>query len=519
MILKFFTVKGINRFFKESNMKIKLVLSALFLFLAVSAFAQDPAGGLAKFLLLGGNEGDYRIIDEAQIQQKQIEWGMMAQTQDRELYEKALIEAKAAFDDLYGSCTDGRNLNSCSGFRKLVQIHINTSGGAPKDEKALIHAADLQTAVQNYFEKRTTFLQKIAAVAVTQDVFSGIAKGGEGNQERQYELGAFNLKAFAKVYQDAVAELDQQARELTYRVDLNLTVFVTEPGQGLTPPDAMFTPDQLAENIRVLQQALALTPEEEEAIELLSINLGRQLLSFFNANNKKLYWYNDEQTKNGKDFVESISNKFRTLQWVRGGLCMKLGVPAIDIAEPKKFNLNYLNRGLSDEDFRFAQATEWDEGNIYSILQRFDEFFLSVRSQAGEFNEAGGLMGFVNRVNSTLTWHNEAKAALSMMRLLRENMTDELDIARNLVLGCNKVKERYKQKYGSFRDEFYNGYIKPILRGTVIGTSGDPTMLAFQEAGPVIFGKVRAKTDYDMFLAEHPGADELDALLDDLNLD
>lgn len=185
---------------------------------------------------------------------------------------------------------------------------------------------------------------------------------------------------------------------------------------------------------------------------------------------------------------------------------MRIGVPALDIPKPSSFNIDYLTRGVTSSQMRIVQKAERNEDAIRQTLSRFDQLFTSVSSQVGEYDNVGGVMGFLNRVNSTFTWHNEVQAYMNVMHILRDNMVDELDLASNAITGCEKVRERYYAKYGSLKDEQFLQIASSMLEGLNFGGDADSLTRAFSSAGAIITAKGRYFRDLQRFIKEHPSA-------------
>jgi hypothetical protein len=494
-----------------------LAVAGTFVFLAGATVALAQIGVMP----VATHPGEYTITDRSRIETQKIEWSMLAQKEDQQAYQKSADDSYAAYTALYEK------------FNALRLIHQNTV--VAKSGKAMVDIAVLTQAINDYIKARDLFIQKIAAIQVTQDVWSGLASdvpsqpGNKASPEELaqaekakaqaliYKRGSLNLKAFADTYNKAVEKMDSEARELTYRVNNHVTVITTEPKMGLEIPEAQMSPDALKAEFEERMKNSTLTEDEIEDVGQVSIALGRMMLSFGDANSKHLYVFNDLQNKDRDDWIESMQTKNRLLHWTRAVYCMRLGVPGLDLPKLKAFNLDYLVRGMGKdgERMRITQKAEWSEANIRSTLTRFDQLFLSLQSQSGEFNKEGGVMKYLHRVNSALTWHNEVRAYMSIMLLLRENMLDELDLAAGGLAGCEKVRSRYYARYVSLKDPLFMKTVSSFLDGIMVSGSGDDLTNSFRDLGIVLKGKGEYMKEVRKFMKQHPGADMVTKALDD----
>lgn len=346
---------------------------------------------------------------------------------------------------------------------------------------------------------------------MTQSVWAtnAASKQIEQTEIEMYRLGSLNLKAFADTYKEGIKNIDAMTIGLTYRYATSFGPQVTADGMGLEIPSATVTPDSLVAALQEQQKNLELSRKEKADLGLVSNELGRMMLGFVDTNATKLYWFNGMQKEDKEKWIESVETKARILKWVRAVYCMQIGVPVLDIPDARKFNLAYLTRGVPESTFRIGQkeSAERDEQNIRKMISRFDEVFVSVSSQAGEYNNVGGIMGYMNRANSLLTWHNEIAAYLSIMKILRENMVDELDLAESAGApeGCEKVRARYYARYGSIvKDTAFNQKVSAHLDGMNSSGSADRLQNAFKVAGVVIHKKGAFFQNLQKFLKAHP---------------
>lgn len=114
-------------------------------------------------------------------------------------------------------------------------------------------------------------------------------------------------------------------------------------------------------------------------------------------------------------------------------------------------------------------------------------------------------MGFLHRANSTFTWHNEVYAYMNVMKILRENMIDELDLLSNGTAGCDKVRERYYAQHVSLKDPRFQDVVMDHYEGRLFsGGGGDSTLEAFSKAGNVILTKGHYSRELRKMQREHP---------------
>ena len=166
---------------------------------------------------------------------------------------------------------------------------------------------------------------------------------------------------------------------------------------------------------------------------------------------------------------------------------------------------------------RIARDVEADRGNIQDMLFRFDNFYVNIQSQSGELNEEGGVMGYLHRLNSTLTWHNEAAAYMSMMKILRDQMVEELDLISDMADGCGKVRARYSEKYGEspLKDpkakKMVAGYMK---KGNL---SQDTINQSFVTGLTPVMAKAKYRIQIEKLKRENPAVkDTVDEIFEDL---
>lgn len=497
----------------KQNWMTKTVIVVASLGMTYSSFAQGKATLHNGYYgpMIATQPGQYEMIDRAQIEKYRLDWSTLVQKQDQEAYQKATDEAEAAYKQMYGSCT-GSDYTTCTGLQQLRQIHIDTMVSKTK----MIPAGDLASIVTNFKAVRDRFQMKLGAMSVLSDVWTNLGQQTDLDSKNQkavyvYQKGSLNLKALTEKYQQGIQQMIAEANKLTYWVDANGRQVKTNEGMGLEEVATDDTPEIFKDQLDNFQKRAALTSENREALKEVPVAFARILDKFVNATDIHLYWYNTLQDQDRKDWIDSLETKARVFKYVKAVYCTPMGVPALAVPAPHKFNIDYLKRGGAGL-VRIAQASETDEANIRDTLIAFDQAFLSVRSQSGEFNNVGGVMGYINRANSTLTWHNEVAAYLSVMNILRDMYQDELDLLKDSVGGCEKVRARYNQRYGSLRDESFKSIVETYIGGGSV--QQDDTMLAFADAGKVILTRIQYMRKHQLFLAEHPGASLLGQMLD-----
>ncbi len=480
--------------------KLRTAFFVELLALGIAAHAQF-SGSKGGMPFMAANPGTYEFQDRASIERNQIDWSLLVEKQDQEAYNNATAGAEAHYKKMYEQLTHLRNLHTESFISRVRNI--------PPEE--------LQNAIYSFKTERDLFQQSIAAIDVLSEVWRGLGNAANGNQEQKkqaeyvYSKGALNLKAMTDTYQEGIAKMTSEAAALTYRYDNHMQPVETKPGMGLEDPTTNATPQSLANDLKIYQSQAMLTDDDKTRLAELSNALGSQMAQFLNTNDLHFYWYNTLQKSDKADWLDSLNLKFRLFKFAKAYYCMPTGVPALNIPQPRAFNLDYLKRGARSQ-VTIIQKAEFDEQAIRQTLSRFDEIFVSLQSQSGQFNDVGGIMGYVNRVNSTLTWHNEVEAYLNIMVMLKEAFADELDLITNPIGGCEKVRERYYARYKTLLDVSFKQLAYAYFGGSV--PSADNTMIAFKDAGQVLLSKGLFQKQYRQMLVEHPGVSLLDQAID-----
>jgi hypothetical protein len=490
----------------KRNLLVSWSVVTLLAALPLQGSAQTPG-------VFAANPGQYTFQDTARLGRNVIEWSSKMQQQDQDAYNQAKAEADAAYKGMFGTCT-GSDINTCTGLQKLRRIHIETM----ISRHTIVPARDLAIDVQNFMNAQEQFAVKLAAIESLGKTWQGMAQSQNGNANL-YQKGSINLTALTNVYRDAITAMAKEAAGLTYKVDNNAQVIETKPGMGLDPVDTVDDPKALAAQLAVFQKRAALTDEDRQHIGEISVALSRQLAKYLNVDSARLYWFNDAQKQDGQDWVKQITLEAQIFKYVKARWCVPLGVPAMDI--PKVGggylqNVSYLIRGGS---IRMVPTAEFDPDNIRETLTRLDAEVLSLKLQNGDFNDKGGFVGFVNRVNSTLTWHNEVGAYLSVINIIRDILVDEIALASNPLAGCEEVRASYFKRFGSMKDEagkkWAQTYVDPLLTRMNFATSGNEWVTAFGDAGQIVLTKGKYIRDLQLFQQKHPDASATTKGLDD----
>lgn len=466
---------------------------------AAPAFAQVAVYPASK-------PGTYDMIDRAKIENKNIQWSRLSQKRDYETYKNALNEMDQAYKALYGRCTDAVNqdgswnLAKCTGLNRLRAIHDNTivtrkSNGVSIDE--------LMKAIRAYESARDLFNTKLEALSVLNEAWADFAKQPSRPKAEAdvYRLGMMNLKSITQKYKDALTKMDGEANDLTYGYDNGVRYVESKPGEGLKVPAGEKSAAYYQKEFDRLKENFKFSDNEKVLIGDISRELSRALLSYTNSQGTHFYWFNGLQKEDAEAWVKQFTEVAQVLKWTRAAGCMTIGVPALAIPEPKSFNRGYLTRGVADR-IRLADKTEYNSNNIQTTLNRLDEVFVSLQSQNGEFNNEGGIMGFLNKVNSTFTWHNEVRAWMNAMRVLRQNMKDEL-LLLGSASGCEQVKKNYIAMYGEYKSDAAKNLINKYY-GLSFASAQDGMRKALSNGGSVIMGKIRISQQIQKMKKEHP---------------
>ncbi len=471
--------------------------------LLIFLFAVQSARG--QYGAIATSPGTYEYIDRSKIERNRIDWSMLVEKQDHDTYEKTVSESEAAYKDLYQS------------YAKLKELSIQST-----INKLPISAEELASAVFNFRMARDVFHQKIAGLEVFSEVWGGRANLNPDQKqalpaeqqnaiEYVYSKGAVNLGLFAKTYDAGIRAMVDQAAALTYRYNDGMQAVDTIAGEGLMDPMTHETPRSILANLEIFRKNAELTFQDTENLSRLPKMVAYQMAQFINANDLHFYWQNDLQKQGRSDWLEALEFKFRLTKYVRAANCMSVGVVALSLPPLESFDLGYLVRGARQK-VRIVQKAEFDEVAIRATLNRLDELFRSLQSQNGEFNDVGGVMGYINKINSTLTWKNEVEAYLGILTFLREDYRDELDLITDPIGRCDRVRQRYYARYKTFRDGFAARADAYFVTG---GSSTDPTMQAFAVAGKVILTKGQYLKEYRKLLSDHPEFSPSGKMLDE----
>ena len=465
--------------------------------------------------ILATGAGTYEIVDKSKILLEEMKWSSAVQQQDQQAYEEAQADAERAYLKLRGDCVSEVSYKQCSGLALLERMSIDTMKSMSVGK---IAAGEHAEAIRSYKQQKQVFKTKLAAIAVLKDVWAGnsvnISSDSSEKSQRQviYNKGALNLDKLEKVYLDELGNMDKLAMSLQYKVGVGVGVETTQPGMGLDFVQATETPEALREQLDEFQKNAELSDVDKLVLANMIKKFGTYAFKYIDSYRGKLEWFNNLQTEDGKSWVEGLENKARVLNYTRALYCMPVGVPGLRVSKAKKINLSYISRGVL-KNVTNAQKSEVHTDNIRATMKDFDLYFTSAKSQGGQFNHAGGIMGFINKVNSTFTWHNEVQAYLNVMKILRDGMLDEISL-NDEINGCEVVRSRYEMRYGkgSLRDRGYLTNYKKHLEGTMI--TQDDLMLAFKEAGKVILTKGLFMGKVRKFQKEHPGLSLVDQAFD-----
>ncbi len=464
----------------------------------IAAFAQVMT--VSQIPTIQKSPGVYEIVDRSAIEINKMQWNQSVLQQDRKQYERAVSETQTAFQEMVGRCT-GTSAASCTGFNKLKNI----SNATAKSKSYEISISDLNTAIADYITTRTTFVEKLNSIAVTQEIFNNTQ---DAPGSTAYKMGSLNLARFAAVYQDAIAKLDAAAASLTYRYKSGMGVKETAAGMGLESPTSADTPDVIKRKFAEVRENLKLSIQDRETVGFMSRALSQQMLSYVDSNEWKLYWKNGYQQAGAKDWQDSLKKQARILKYLRGVYCMPLGTPAIAIPinTPGIFGmatemLKYLNRGVDRSNFRLVDKTEYEAANIRTTLNRFDQLFASIESQSGGKNSVKGVKGMLHRLNSSVTWKNQVEAYMGIMRILRTNMLDELALLDG---NCDLVRERYYADYKTFNDDAFDNVLNQFISGFAPGWNTNSVNEAFVDAGVIIQAKGAYWVDFMELQKQHP---------------
>ncbi len=439
--------------------------------------------------------GTYQLEDTAAIAREYISFSKQLQQQDQEQYQKITEAAKTGYLELY---------NMLQALRDLSVQSTSTQLNAITAEQHLV-------AINNFKRSKDQLTTETAALAVLKDVWAGIsgvdAEGKTSNKLQTvgvYQKGQLNLEKLLVVYERAINNMTAEAANLPLRVRNNMTVVTVPKGMSLEPVQVQMTPAALQQQYADIRLMSKITEDEKETkLKPISVEIATHMDKFLGENGLKLYWQNDKQKGDREEWIESLLNKAKIIKYVRAVYCAPTGVPAIDIPKPTMLNLDYLKRGGSS--VRLVQTATFEEDEIRATLTRFDQYFVSVESQSGAYNDIGGIGGMIHRVNSTFTWHNEVYAYLSMMKILRDMYVDELDLQTNSVMGCEKVRERYYSMYGSIRND---AKTKAQVDELILGANSGMTnmQVAFSSLGELLIGKIAYAKKAREFLKSHPAA-------------
>jgi hypothetical protein len=477
----------------NSNRHSHLILASV---LAVAGFATSgsalAAGAKNLYIAPAASAGTYNLVDQAQIVKYKMDWSLAMQKQDEAQYSKAVSEAQTAYEDLYKN-----------GLIPLRAIHNDTFLGKMK----IASPIELATAIDNFIQRRDLFEQKIAVLETASDVWKGLQSSvtaktaNKDAVEQFYQRGSINLQSFVQTYRDAIAKMTKEASDYRYIVQNGMTGAETAPGNGLVKVGSEDTPEFIKQKLEVFAHNARITEDDKAKLSRISYALVKHMGEFVNATNMKMYWMNAAQKGTRDAWIKDLETKARVLKYARGRYCMPIGVPALSLPELKAMNLGYLTRDFKSQ-IRLVPTAEFDTDSMRKTMMRFDESFLSLQSQGGELDGMGGFVGFLNRVNSTLAWHNEVAAYLSVMKIVRDMYMDELDVASDPISGCEKVRARYNQTFGSFLEENFQRTATMYLAGT---SSTDSVMQDFNVAGTqVIIPKGKYLIEYRALLKKHP---------------
>lgn len=481
-----------KRFISQSTLLLCSATLVTTSFMPILAHAQR--GSAVIGLPVAGAPGQYNMVNQADIEKNRIDWSMALQKQDQEQYTKATTEAQAAYEDLYKN-----------GLIPLRKIYNETFIGKSR----IATPVELAAAIDAFVTRQDLFGQKIAALETVAEVWQSMAAQPAAATTKEnnqliyvYQRGSLNFKAFTKTYRDGIATMIKEASNYTYNVNNGATMVSTKPGEGLTKIGSVDTPEFMAKQLEIFQEKARLTEEDQEQMGRIALEFKRQMAQFTNATDLRLYWFNTLQDQTRKDWVASLEKKARVAQFARAAYCMPIGVPALDIPKLQKFNVGYLSRDMKNR-IRLVEKAEFDSAAIKATLTRFDEWFTSLQSQNGDFDNVGGIMGYVHKLNSTFAWHNEVAAYITIAKILRDMYVDERDIADSPVEGCEKVRARYYARYVSFKDPVFLAEANRFLQGTV---SADPAMQAFNAAGKIIITKGAYQKEYFKMIKQNPTA-------------
>lgn len=499
---------------------MKIIPSFFIILFTLNAQAQTPALTFGPALpfspILSGEPGRYEIYDGSSVDLELIEWSKFNQAQDQADYEKAMKESDQAFKEFYGSCA-GDSYTTCTGFMKLKQISIESAN----NKKLIIPSEELNAVLRDYQKASDLFRQKLAQIEITRDLWAAqqlVETKSDADREMQiiFRRGSVNLGKISEIFRKGATDLESQAKGFTYIVNTGSGAVTTQAGKGLDIVNAAETEEFLAQKLEILQDALKVTPKQQQELDVLQINLGNTFASYLENFNERFVWYNSLQEKDKQDWIASLETKGRVLKYARALYCRQLGVPAYDIADEGKFMISYLRRGVPSKKFRSAAAREVNEVAIRSTLKKMDQIVVSIASQAGENNDVSGWLKWVHRANSVFTWQNEVSAFMSIIYIIRDQYVDELDLLADSVVGCERVRERYYARYVSMKDQafrdIYKGYTEPLV------LPEDALLKAYATAGKTINAKGVAMGNAREFLKAHPSmslVEEAERLFDD----
>jgi hypothetical protein len=458
-----------------------IVLSMAIATTSIHAFAADGDGRMMNVgaavgagVVVATSPGRYEYVDLSAVAMKGIDFSIMVQKQDQELFEKTVADAQTEYTNLYNNF-----------YLPLYNIHVSSVVDVNNPKPADV--AELARLMEAFKIQRDLFLQKIGAVAVVQDVWKSMSARNDkdmtdadrAQRDLIYSKGSLNLKALTDAYRAQIGGIESNTRALTYVYFNGQMNVSTVAGAGLDEPTVQASAAVLKMNLESLQRttdAILEVKRKGTTFEQLADAFSTELKDYVNdtTNSKHWYWFNDLQKTDQDAWIASLQTKARLLKYVRAVYCAPIGVPAIVVPELKSFDLNYLVRGA--KGIRMPKATMFDENEIRTTLVKFDEKFVSLQSQNGEYNDQGGVMGVLNRINSTVTWHNEVGAYMNIMKILREGMIDETDILADSVVGCEKVRSRYREMYastGGFQDKIFDQTKRNYFEGLANATTAE----------------------------------------------
>lgn len=463
---------------------------------AVIGFSSVHAGPGTNTIIapVASTPGVYDIINRSAIETQRIEWGMLLQKQDEAQYQTAVRKAEEAYLSMY-------NL----GLSELRKFH-NVSVLSKERE---IPVSELNAGIDRFIAQRDQFSQALSALDVVADVWKGLAaqpsKGQNSVVDSVYKRGSINLQALTTTYRDGIKKMTDEANALTYRYKDGTGSQVSLAGLGLQKVGMADTPEVIQRRMQELQENSRLTSVDIQKIGRSTLEIKRHMAEFVNANDMKLYWLNSNQQGTRQAWIDSLQKYARLTHFIRANFCMQAGVPAISLPELKSFNRGYFSRDFASR-IRLAEKAEFDSAVIRKVMPKFDELFASLQSQSGELNGQGGVMGFLHKVNSTLSWQNEVYAYYSIMKIIRDMYLDEADIADGAMEGCEKVRERYYSKYVTLKDEKFNKDVQMYL---LASSSANPIVQAFNMAGSVIIPKGKFQLEYRKLVKQNPSVSPL----------